>query len=147
MTNRLHHVDPFSPRIRAERQSVIHTNLGCGAGNLVASISLSGGMNPCSFLGPEYVAGSVADTTFADLWHRSSGFRDIRALPGGNACGGGCGSADSPGSGSACATGHFTGGCRARSLVLNGHIDAPDPWLTTDGAHPMRTLQLRPVRR
>lgn len=136
--HRLHHLDPFSPRIRAERQSVVHTNLGCGAGNLVASISLSGGMNPCSFLGPDFVAGSVADTTFADLWHDSGGFRSIRALPGGNACGGGCGSHGA---------GHFTGGCRARALVLNGHIDAPDPWLTADGVHPLRTLQLRPVRR
>jgi MoaA/NifB/PqqE/SkfB family radical SAM enzyme len=140
---RLHHIDPFSPRIRAERQSVVHTNLGCGAGNLVASISLSGGMNPCSFLGPEYVAGSVAETSFTDLWHDSDGFRGIRALPGGNACSGGCGSADHN-SGDA---DHFAGGCRARALVLNGHINAADPWLTPGGAHPLRTLELRPVVR
>jgi MoaA/NifB/PqqE/SkfB family radical SAM enzyme len=140
---RLHHIDPFSPRIRAERQSVVHTNLGCGAGNLVASISMSGGMNPCSFLGPEYVAGSLADTGFAALWHDSDGFRDIRALPGGNACGGGCGSGDH-GAGDA---DYFAGGCRARALVLNGHINAADPWLTPGGVHPLRTLELRPVVR
>jgi radical SAM protein with 4Fe4S-binding SPASM domain len=134
---RLHHIDPFSPRIRAERQSVIHTNLGCGAGNLVASVSVSGAMNPCSFLGPDYVAGSVAESAFADLWHDSDGFRGIRQLPGGNVCGG-CGESDRSG---------FTGGCRARALVLNGSIDAADPWLRPDAAHPLRTLELRPVRR
>jgi radical SAM protein with 4Fe4S-binding SPASM domain len=120
--DRLHHIDPFSPRIRAERQAVVHANLGCGAGNQVASISLSGGMNPCSFLGPEYVAGSIAEAGFADLWHDSTGFQQIRAMTG-------------------------CGGCRARALVLNGHIDAPDPWLTPFAPHPMRTLSLTPVRR
>jgi MoaA/NifB/PqqE/SkfB family radical SAM enzyme len=109
---------------------VVHTNLGCGAGNLVASISQSGAVNPCSFLGPAYDAGSVAEGGFADVWHDSDGFRGIRALPGGDACGGG-----------------FTGGCRARALVLGGDIDAADPWLRPDQAHPMRTLELRPVRR
>jgi len=71
------------------------------------------------------------------------GFRTIRALPGGNACGGtACGS-DADGG---CGDGHFAGGRRARALVLNGHINAADPWLTPDGPHPMHTLDLRPRR-
>jgi MoaA/NifB/PqqE/SkfB family radical SAM enzyme len=88
-------------------------------------------MNPCSFLGPDHDAGSVAEDGFARLWHDSDGFRGIRALPGGNACGG---------SG-------FAGGCRARALVLGGSIDAADPWLSSSSDHPLRTLELRPVRR
>jgi MoaA/NifB/PqqE/SkfB family radical SAM enzyme len=129
--DRLHHIDPFSPRLRADQQSVVHTNLGCGAGNLVASISQSGAMNPCSFLGPAHDAGSVAEDGFAHVWHDSDGFRDIRALPGGD---GRCGSG-------------FSGGCRARALVLGGSIDAADPWLSPSTEHPLRTLELRPVRR
>jgi MoaA/NifB/PqqE/SkfB family radical SAM enzyme len=121
----LRHIDPFGPVSREPSQSVIYTNMGCGAGNLVCSISVSGDTNPCSFLGPDYVAGSIRDTPLITLWHDSSGFRGIRALPGGNPCGSACHGHSSNGS--------FTGGCRARALVLNGSINAPDPWLVSHG--------------
>ncbi len=111
----LRHIDPFSPAFRDEGSAVTHVNLGCGAGNLVASVSLGGDVNPCSFLGPEHVAGSLRDRTLGEIWHRSSGFTGIRALPGGNPAGGA----------------QFAGGCRARSLVLAGSINALDPWLST----------------
>ncbi|TMR11261.1 radical SAM protein [Nonomuraea turkmeniaca] len=121
----LRHIDPFSPRLREERQSVVHQNLGCGAGNLVCSISVSGEINPCSFLGSAYVAGNIREHRLADLWHRSEGFTSIRTLPGGT-----CGEADG-----------FSGGCRARALAFNGSIDAADPWLAApQRRHPLLTL-------
>ncbi|MBC6460199.1 radical SAM protein [Actinomadura sp. HBU206391] len=108
------HIDPFSPQARQETQSVIHQNYGCGAGNLVCSISVSGDVNPCSFLGPRFVAANVREQSLAEIWHNSSGFQSIRTL-----------SHTEPASGAG-----FAGGCRARALVLNGSINAPDPWIT-----------------
>jgi MoaA/NifB/PqqE/SkfB family radical SAM enzyme len=107
----LRSIDPFGPAAREASQSVVHNDHGCGAGNLVCSISLSGDVNPCSFLGPLYAAANLRDATFEEIWHRSQGFRAIRTLPGGT-------------------PDTFSGGCRARALVLNGSINAPDPWMT-----------------
>ncbi len=103
-------IDPFSPHTRQEAQSSIHENYGCGAGNLVCSVSLSGDVNPCSFLGPEFAAANIRSTPFEEIWHNSQGFRSIRGLSGGDEQ-------------------SFSGGCRARALVLNGSINAPDPWI------------------
>ncbi len=103
-------IDPFSPLTRQESQSTIYENHGCGAGNLVCSVSLSGDVNPCSFLGPEFTAANIRSTPFEEIWHNSHGFRSIRGLSG-----------DDEES--------FSGGCRARALVLNGSINARDPWL------------------
>ncbi len=103
-------IDPFSPQTRIESQSSIYENHGCGAGNLVCSVSLSGDVNPCSFLGPEFAAANIRHTPFENIWHNSHGFRSIRGLSGTDES--------------------FNGGCRARALVLNGSINAPDPWIT-----------------
>ncbi|REE99062.1 radical SAM protein [Thermomonospora umbrina] len=141
----LRHIDPFGPHTRRETQSVIHQNYGCGAGNLVCSISVSGDVNPCSFLGPEFVAANVRERSLAEIWHHSTGFRAIRALPGSDPAG---------------ERGHtavFAGGCRARALVLNGSINASDPWIdgqvemerrTPDAVHnPLVILDVTPGRR
>ncbi|WP_119729257.1 radical SAM protein [Thermomonospora amylolytica] len=114
----LRHIDPFGPHSRSETQSVVHQNYGCGAGNLVCSISVSGDVNPCSFLGPRFVAANVRESSLAEIWHHSAGFRAIRALP-----------HSEPASGRG-NTATFAGGCRARALVLNGSVNAPDPWIT-----------------
>ena len=103
-------IDPFSPHTRRESQATIYDNHGCGAGNFVCSVSLSGDVNPCSFLGPEFAAANIRQTPFEEIWHNSHGFRSIRGLPGGD-------------------EESFSGGCRARALVLNGSINAPDPWI------------------
>ncbi|SEG87212.1 radical SAM additional 4Fe4S-binding SPASM domain-containing protein [Thermomonospora echinospora] len=113
----LRHIDPFSPHSRQETQSVVHQNYGCGAGNLVCSISVSGGVNPCSFLGPEFVAANVRESSLAEIWHHSAGFQAIRALP------------HAEPSSERGHTATFAGGCRARALVLNGSVNAPDPWI------------------
>jgi MoaA/NifB/PqqE/SkfB family radical SAM enzyme len=106
----LRNIDPFGPSVREATQSVIHNDHGCGAGSLVCSISLSGDVNPCSFLGPSYAAANLRDASFGEIWHRSQGFLAIRSLPGGT-------------------PETFGGGCRARALAFNGSINAPDPWI------------------
>jgi radical SAM protein with 4Fe4S-binding SPASM domain len=132
----MRNIDPFSPQARQVTQSVVHQNYGCGAGNLVCSISVSGEVNPCSFLGPEYAAANIRDRSLAEIWHRSAGFRAIRELP------------HSEPTSAHGNTATFGGGCRARALKLNGSINAPDPWIA-DHAD-METVDLekhgRPVR-
>lgn len=113
-------IDPFSPHTREETQASIYDNYGCGAGNLVCSVSLSGDVNPCSFLGPEFAAANIRSTPFEEIWHNSNGFRSIRGLPGGD-------------------EESFSGGCRARALVLNGSINAADPWI--DGYREQQELK------
>ncbi|MEO0605675.1 MAG: SPASM domain-containing protein, partial [Myxococcota bacterium] len=101
--------DPFSPQIREARQARTFVGQGCGAGTLIASVSATGEVSPCSFLGPGATAGRLAETSFTELWNASTGFTALRDL-GCEGCGG------------------FEGGCRARAQTLNGHLDAPDPW-------------------
>src|SRR5262249_15623043 len=77
-------------------------------------------VNPCSFLGPRYAAANIRQRSLPDIWHSSAGFQAMRTLPDATATEG--------------AT--FAGGCRARSLVLNGSVNAPDPWLAaSQGPH------------
>jgi radical SAM protein with 4Fe4S-binding SPASM domain len=103
-------IDPFSPLMRSETQAVTHANSGCGAGNSVCSISVSGDVNPCSFLGASFVAANIREQPLEAIWHASQVFQEMRALPGGTAE-------------------TFSGGCRARALAFNGSANAPDPWV------------------
>jgi len=54
-------VSPFSPAIRKSVNSLVYWNHGCGAGNLVCSISISGDVSPCSFLGAGFRVGNIRD--------------------------------------------------------------------------------------
>jgi radical SAM protein with 4Fe4S-binding SPASM domain len=101
-------IDPFSPQHRGDTQARTHANLGCGAANLVASVSASGEVNPCSFLGTEFDGGNLRERSFAEIWSSSQVFERLRRS-----------------SGSACG---FQGGCRARALAAHGSVDAADPW-------------------
>lgn len=107
-------LDPFGPESRAGGAARVHANEACGAGTLVCSISVSGDVNPCSFLGPEQVCGNVREAPFRELWSRSEGMHRIRALSAAPR------EPDAPP--------RFAGGCRARSLAAHGDLDAPDPW-------------------
>lgn len=122
-------LEPFSPRSRAESRAVVHDNWGCGAGNTVCSISVGGDVNPCSFLGPASVGGNLRRAPFEQIWHESERFRAIRGLPG-----------DGTG------TASFGGGCRARSLVMAGDENAPDPWLSPPRESPGRRNPLTVLR-
>ncbi len=103
---RLRGADHFNPYTRLEKQSKVHGNDGCGAGNLVCSISHCGDANPCSFLGAEHIGGNIRDIPFDEIWHESKGFRAIRD----------------------CRDEQFRGGCRARAKANGGTIHADDPW-------------------
>lgn len=107
---RLRGVDPFSPQARLDTAARTQQSPGCGAGNLVASVSASGEVNPCSFLGSEFDSGNIRERSFADIWHASQVFQRLRSS-----------------SGKACGE-RFAGGCRARALAYHGDADAPDPW-------------------
>lgn len=100
--------DAFGPAQRAAAQGRVTPAGGCGAGNLICSISADGRVNPCSYLGPELDAASLRTHRLAEIWHDSQTFRAIRALPSGPGC--------------------FSGGCRARAQALRGDLNAPDPW-------------------
>lgn len=132
----LREIDPFNPLSRDPAQSIVHSNHGCGAGNIVCSMSVSGDVSPCSFLGPESYTANIRDRSLKQIWNESQGFRAIRALPDADPC--------DDGPDAAC----FSGGCRARALVLNGSINAPDPWISARSSvshpthHPLEVVQL-----
>lgn len=107
----LHAIDPFSPQVREARQARSFVGDGCGAANLIASISVAGEVSPCSFLGPSTIAGRLDESSFAEIWHRSPGFVALRQL-----------------GQQADRAGRFQGGCRARAQAAHGDLDAPDPW-------------------
>jgi len=119
----LHAIDPFSPQSREVQQSKITRNNGCGAGNLVCSISVKGDVNPCSFLGPAHDAGNVRARPFEEIWHSSHGFTSIRSCDGEKFC----------------------GGCRARSQAATGSIHERDPWYDDyqrqNRIHPMSNVE------
>lgn len=123
LTGDSHAYDPFSPQSRTARQGKVCTNGGCGAGNLVCSISVRGDVNPCSFLGSVFESGNVREHPFAEIWHEGERFREMRRRSGEE----------------------FAGGCRARALVLNRSVHAPDPWhdewLAWGGLHPMTNAE------
>ena len=120
----LHAVDPFSPQARHERQSKIHLNNGCGAANLVCSVSVNGNVNPCSFLGPAHDSGNLRTRSFDDIWNSSAGFTRLRARDGEAFC----------------------GGCRARAQHATGSVHLRDPWfddyLQRSSVHPMSNVEI-----
>jgi radical SAM protein with 4Fe4S-binding SPASM domain len=120
----LHLIDRFSPQSRGRQQSKITLNNGCGAGNLVCSISVEGDVNPCSFLGPAQNAGNVRDTPFEEIWDSSAGFARLRS----------------------CKAEEFCGGCRARSQAATGSIHKRDPWYEESqrhaSLHPMNNVEV-----
>jgi mycofactocin biosynthetic radical S-adenosylmethionine protein MftC len=115
-TLELCNVHPWGPETRSNFQSTVYENFGCGAGNTVCSVSVSGDVSPCSFLGSSFVAGNLREIPFDQIWHHSRIFTEIRSLPGNAKC-------------LNCSMYNTcSGGCRARALVSNGSINAADPW-------------------
>ncbi len=124
LTGDIRAIDPFSPQSRANTQSRIVLNNGCGAGNFVCSVSVNGDVNPCSFLGSAHNSGNVRHQAFEEIWHASHGFVSIRN----------------------CGDEAFCGGCRARALAASGSIHAKDPWVDEyrehQRYHPMANVQV-----
>jgi radical SAM protein with 4Fe4S-binding SPASM domain len=120
-------IDTFAPNAREETQAKTFSPPGCGAANLVASISATGDVNPCSFLGPAFETGNVRDRPFPEIWRAGQTFRRLRARQ-----------EESKG---------FVSGCRARALAAHGDVDAPDPWFEawrdgSSGELPLTTVHL-----
>lgn len=124
----VHAIDTFAPSARADRQAKTFSPPGCGAANLVASVSATGDVNPCSFLGAAFESGNIRERTFGEIWRAGHAFRRLRAAASGSD--------------------RFFSGCRARSLAAYGDIDAPDPW-DISRAHPplATTIRSLPVLR
>jgi radical SAM protein with 4Fe4S-binding SPASM domain len=120
----LHAIDPFSPQSRAPRRARVTLNNGCGAANLVCSVSVKGDVNPCSFLGSAHDSGNIRLTPFEQIWHTSAGFTRLRDT----------------------SDERFCGGCRARAQTLNGSVHAEDPWHAAWQArgrvHPMTNVHV-----
>lgn len=99
--------ESFGPALRVPTQAVTYRGPGCGAANLVASISAAGDVSPCSFLGAAFESGNVRERPFAEIWRAGHAFRRLRqAAPGDT----------------------FRGGCRARAQAAHGSAFARDPW-------------------
>ena len=117
-------LDPFTPASRQQAAGRSYSGPGCGAANLVCSVSLGGTVNPCSFLGAEFAKDNIRDRSFRDIWNDGQAFRRLRGkLPE-----------------------EFRGGCRARSQALAGSVHAPDPWhdafLESGGFAPAANLEV-----
>ena len=99
-------LDPFTPASRNRLAGRTYSGPGCGAANLVCSVSLGGDVNPCSFLGQDFALDNLRQRTFREIWNDGQAFQRLR------------GKLDED----------FQGGCRARSKVLAGSVHARDPW-------------------
>lgn len=120
----LNFLDPFTPASRQQAAGRSYSGPGCGAANLVCSVSLGGTVNPCSFLGAEFAKDNIRDRSFRDIWNDGQAFRRLRGkLPE-----------------------EFRGGCRARSQALAGSVHAADPWhdafLESGGFAPAANLEV-----
>ncbi|MFN8608509.1 MAG: radical SAM protein [Vulcanimicrobiota bacterium] len=98
--------DPFGSAGERQRVATLYTGGGCGAANLICSVSLGGRVNPCSYLGPEFDSDNLRQRSFGEIWNRGQTFLALRGQQ----------SED------------FQGGCRARAQALNGSARASDPW-------------------
>jgi radical SAM protein with 4Fe4S-binding SPASM domain len=89
---------------------------GCPAGTHYMGIRPNGDVTPCPYL-PVF-AGTLRNSSLADLWTSSGLFADIRRR---TSLGGRCG---------ACEMNAHCGGCRARAYGMSGDLMAEDPLCT-----------------
>ena len=89
---------------------------GCPAGTHYMGIRPNGDVTPCPYL-PVF-AGTLRNSSLADLWTSSALFTDIRRR---TALGGRCGECEMNG---------HCGGCRARAYGMTGDLMAEDPLCT-----------------
>ena len=89
---------------------------GCPAGTHYMGIRPNGDVTPCPYL-PVF-AGTLRNSSLADLWTSSALFADIRRR---SSLGGRCGE---------CELNSHCGGCRARAYGMTGDLMAEDPLCT-----------------
>ena len=104
---------------------------GCPAGTHYMGIRPNGDVTPCPYL-PVF-AGTLRNSSLADLWTSSGLFNDIRQR---TALGGRCGE---------CEMNAHCGGCRARAFGMSGDLMSEDPLCThapgTFAGNSLLTLQ------
>lgn len=107
---------PWGPQTRIDSHSIVFSNFGCGAGNLVCSVSVSGEVSPCSYLTSSYIAGNIKEEPLEHIWSNNPVFKNIRSLKHNNFC-------------KKCKSYRICrGGCRARALAMSHSINTPDLW-------------------
>ncbi len=116
-------IDPFSPSAREDLRGSVARGASCGAATTVASISVQGDVNPCSFLGAAFESGNIRERSFEEIWRAGHAFRRLREAEG---------------------TDRFQGGCRARAQAHGGSPFGEDPWQTR---HDQRPAAAPPRRR
>jgi radical SAM protein with 4Fe4S-binding SPASM domain len=117
-------IDPFSPSARDDLRGVVTPGPSCGAATTVASISVQGDVNPCSFLGAAFEAGNVRVHPFEEIWRAGHAFRRLRRSE---------------------ASDRFGGGCRARAQFYAGSAFAEDPWQAHHERRPVEARRRLPV--
>lgn len=90
---------------------------GCPAATNYCRINAEGEMTACPYM--DKVAGNLRNESFAEIWHKSAAFTDLR----GQKLKGKCG---------ICEFRSICSGCRARALATNGDQLAEDPWCLYD---------------
>ncbi len=104
---------PQIARMASQQGSPLVANAGCLAARQYCRITPEGDVTPCPYL--PLVAGSVRESTFADIWQNAPAFQRLRQ----EALGGKCGICDFR---------EMCGGCRARAFALTGDLSGEDPW-------------------
>jgi radical SAM protein with 4Fe4S-binding SPASM domain len=117
----LHSIDPFSPSAREEVRGVVVPGPSCGAATTVASISVQGNVNPCSFLGAPFESGNIRERSFESIWRDGNAFVRMRTHE---------------------STDRFDGGCRARALHYSGSAFGEDPWQAASEGRPSALRRL-----
>ncbi len=105
------------------RQGALHAmTRGCMGGSSFCFISHTGQVQPCGYL--ELDCGQVKEKNFAEVWHNSAIFKNLRDL---NLYGGKCGQ---------CEFIKVCGGCRARAYEITGDYLAEEPFCVYEPKRP-----------
>lgn len=95
---------------------LLQTDAGrCMAGKSYCRITPDGKVTPCPYM--PVVVGSLREASFGTIWRSAALFKVLREPDLKGRCG-------------VCEYRELCGGCRARSLALNGDIEGEDPWCT-----------------
>lgn len=99
-------------------QKRLFEGFGSEEGNITCHIASDGTVSPSGLLSSVMPAGNIKETSLAELWQRSTVFKNIRSAPGNPVC-------------NSC--NYFRscrGGSRARTYVTIGSLTEPDPVCT-----------------
>jgi radical SAM protein with 4Fe4S-binding SPASM domain len=118
----LYQLNPSSPLLKN------YAHGSCPAGKYYCRITPLGEVTPCPYM--PVAAGSLRESSFADLWRAAPVFHDLREPKLGGRCG-------------ACEFSKLCGGCRCRAYATHGDYLAEDPACGYQpGAHGGQVIEL-----